>query len=227
MGAQPPTAERSRGPARRALVVVLTCFVGGLAFSTAGRSSVRPPGGTAPVPDRALPAMVVLLRHAEKPPTGEHLSAAGWARARALAPYLWNRYGAHLAAVYAAQVDPRQHSPSYRPQETLTPLIIKLLTDRAGVSVNTSWPVGQEALVAADITRHIGFAGKTVIIAWEHIHLPLIAAALGVPNPPAWPERFDLLMEISMTRRPPACRWVAQMRMPGDSATLPHGCGVP
>lgn len=172
----------------------------------------------------ARPGMVVLLRHAEKPPAGEHLSPAGWVRARALSPYLWHRYGARLGAVYAAAVDPDHHSPSYRPLETVTPLIARLLASHTGVAINTSWPVGQESRAAADIMSHPGCAGKTVIVAWEHIHLPLIATALGVPEPPPWPDRFDLLMEIDLTRGPPACRWVAQLLIPGDSPVLPHGC---
>jgi hypothetical protein len=202
---------------RLSLLVVLGGFMGSLGGPMAASTTWVSPGA-------AHPDMVVLLRHAEKPVVGEHLSPVGWARAHALVPYLLHRYGARLAAVYAAQVDAEHHSPSYRPQETVTPLIIDLLAAHRGVAINISWPVGQEAQVAADLMRHLGYARRTVIVAWEHLHLPLIAAALGVPVSLAWPDRFDLVMEIDMTRRPPTCRWVPQMLMPGDSPVLPQGC---
>lgn len=229
MRAEAPGRTSRRTAARLCRLVVLTGLIGSLALPAAAPTRASPSGDavTRASPERALPGLVVLLRHAEKPAVGEHLSSAGWARARALVPYLLRRYGARLTAVYAAQVDPQHGSPSYRPQETVTPLIIRLLTDHAGVAVNTSWPVGQETQVAADLARHLGYAHKTVIVAWEHLHLPRIASALGVPHPPAWPDRFDLVMEIDMTRRPPACRWVAQRVMPGDSPVLPPGCATP
>ena len=185
-------------------------------------NSAQPPGS--PV---HRPALVVLIRHAEKPASGHHLNDAGWARARALAPYLWSHYGAHLAAVYASQVDAAVRSPSYRPQETVAPLVTDLRTKNPAVVFNTSWPRGKEREMVADIERAAGHAGKIVLIAWEHGSIPRIAAALDVSDPPQWPDRYDLIMEVDTSKSPPSCRWIAQMLMPGDTPSVPGGCGTP
>jgi hypothetical protein len=70
-------------------------------------------------------------------------------------------------------------------------------------------------------------AAGYLLIAWEHGSIPRIAAALGVPDLPKWPDRYDLVREVDMTTSPPKCRWMAQMLMPGDAPTLPSGCGTP
>lgn len=213
-------------PAILTRLAVLLVVVASLTPISFQRSTVNNYADAA-VSSRALPDLVVVIRHAEKPVSGHHLNASGWERARALAPYLWNHYGTHLAAVYASQVDPAVHSPSFRPQETVTPLMTDLRTNNRGVAFNTSWPKGKEPEMVADIERTAGYAGKIVLIAWEHGSIPRIAAALGVPDPPMWPDRYDLIMEVDMTQSSPKCRWVAQMLMPGDTPTLPTGCGTP
>lgn len=107
------------------------------------------------------------------------------------------------------------------------PLVTEMRTNNQIVTFKTSWPKGKEPEMVADIERTAGYAGKIVLIAWEHGSIPRIEAALGVPDPPKWPDRYDLIMEVDMTKSPPACRWVAQALMPGDTPTLPTGCGAP
>src|SRR5690348_14777746 len=72
----------------------------------------------------AIPARVLLIRHAEKPPTGNQLSIKGKERAAALAPFFaesreWQKYG-KIAAIYAAR--PGKEEGSVRSQETVEPL---------------------------------------------------------------------------------------------------------
>ncbi|MGP6156195.1 MAG: hypothetical protein ACLPYS_01435 [Vulcanimicrobiaceae bacterium] len=80
-------------------------------------------------------------------------------------------------------VDDDGVAKSLRPQQTVTPVAAALT-----LNIVTDWAVGQEADLATAIRGSQG----TVLIAWEHKHIPLIAAELTDAAPAAWPEgAFD------------------------------------
>ena len=154
----------------------------------------------------------MLIRHAEKqnepPPFGidedgienkHSLTARGWQRAGALVPFFC--HPAHPAIATPATIFasapsndptlPKGEARSLRPQETIRPLAAKL-----GLEPNVEISVGDEsALITALKAR----AGVT-LVAWEHKHLSVIAAAF-VPHAPQWAEdRFDVVWVLDRRR---------------------------
>jgi len=135
------------------------------------------------VPCFALPAQVILLRHAEKPfpIEGSHLSEEGWARARALAqtfahdPEL-TRFG-KIAALYATQPD--QPDGSVRSIETLEPT-----AEALGLPIRDSYTKLAIAPLVAEVLNEPSLHQKTVVICWEHKRIPEIAKALGANDAP-------------------------------------------
>lgn len=158
------------------------------------------------------PDKLMLIRHAEKqddpPPFGiteegerdkHSLTARGWQRAGALVSFFCrptHRAIATPATIFASAPSddpalPKGEARSLRPQETIGPLAAAL-----GIVPNTGIPVGNEQALV-DALR--GCTGVT-LVAWEHKHLPIIAAAF-VAHPPVWPdERFDIVWVLDRRR---------------------------
>jgi len=156
------------------------------------------------------PRQIVLLRHGEKPghpsvdaeSDGRSLSARGFARAGALAPYLLHEFGRphHLFAT-----QPSKHSN--RPVETITPLARAL-----GLEINDKHPDADYERLAGHIIGNHKYAGEVVLVCWHHGKLPELTACLG-GDPPQdrWPEAvFDRI-------------WVIDYP---DSAAAPRGLPV-
>lgn len=148
-----------------------------------------------PVPP---PAHIILIRHAEKPAdtTDPHLSPAGVQRARRLASFIttdpaMTRLGVPVA-VFATRTT--RHDDGQRTQETVAPLARALK-----LPVQTPYLGRDFAALARMILRNPAFAGKTVLICWNHEEIPQLAAALGVsPAPPKWKASvFDVVYVIS------------------------------
>jgi hypothetical protein len=81
-----------------------------------------------------------------------------------------------------------------RTQETVAPLAKALKLE-----VQTPFHGRQYAELAASILGNRSFAGKTVVICWNHEMIPELAAALGVtPKPAKWKGSvYDQLYVIS------------------------------
>jgi len=148
-----------------------------------------------PVP---RPAQIILIRHADKPadPQDPHLSPAGVQRAEWLVSFIttdpaMTRFGLPVA-VFATRTT--KDDNGQRTQETVAPLarVLKL-------PVRTPF-LGKDYAALADlILAEPAYAGKTVLICWNHEEIPQLAAALGVtPEPPKWKESaFDRVYVIS------------------------------
>jgi hypothetical protein len=158
------------------------------------------------------PPKVMLIRHAEKPgdplpsfgvkedgTRSQHsIVVQGWQRAGALiaffaAPTLAEiAVPAHLyAASFDKSADPSSTSDvedisrSRRAIETITPL-----AHRLGLTADQTFAVGDEDRLSADLLLRDG----VVLVAWEHKHLPVIAAHLTPAAPNTWPgDRFDVV----------------------------------
>ena len=136
-----------------------------------------------PVP---RPAQIILIRHAEKPadPDNPHLSRAGVRRAARLVSFIttdpaMNRFGLPVA-VFATHTT--RHDNGQRTQETVAPLARALK-----LPVQTPYLGKDYAALARLILANPAYAGKTVLICWNHEEIPQLAAALGVtPEPPKW-----------------------------------------
>jgi broad specificity phosphatase PhoE len=175
----------------------------------------------------------MLIRHAEKqakipPPYGVNadgaqdkhsLSPRGWQRAGALVQYFrWPRVDGIVTptTIYASGVggqvvlvDGDDVSKSLRPQQTVTPLAAALALD-----IVTRWPVGEEAGLAAAVREVEG----PVLIAWEHKHIPLIAAQFTNAAPAAWPDStFDVVWLLQYADGAYTFDQRHQQLLPGDA----------
>jgi hypothetical protein len=144
------------------------------------------------------PTQIILIRHAEKPsdPENPHLSHAGVKRAGQLVSFITTdpamaRFGLPVA-VFATQAT--KHDNGQRTQETVAPLARTLK-----LPVQTPYLAKDYAALAKLILATPAYAGKTVLICWNHEEIPPLAAALGVtPEPPKWKGSvFDQVYVIS------------------------------
>jgi phosphohistidine phosphatase SixA len=138
------------------------------------------------------PSLVLLMRHAEKPtdPKDPHLSNEGIIRAKKLAAYIPETFG-DIQLLFAAAIS--KHST--RPYETLKPVSKKL-----GIPIDATYADQDYAALATQLLLHQRYAGKRIIIAWHHGHLPSFADALGAAKgqyPDPWdPLVFDLILKF-------------------------------
>ncbi len=165
----------------------------------------------------AQPAEIIIIRHAEKPPEGNHLSLHGRERAWALVPYF--RETPELlefktpVAIYAQAQ--KNDSSSVRSVETVKPL-----ADALKLPVNQSFIRDDYRSMLAEVMASKQYEGHTVLICWEHKVILDIARELGVENvPEKWPSSvYDRTWVI--TFRPgqkPQLKDLPQKLMYGDS----------
>jgi hypothetical protein len=147
------------------------------------------------------PGQIILIRHAEKPvdPADPHLSRAGVERARQFVSFIqtdpaMRRFGSPVA-VFATQTT--KDDNGQRTQETVAPLAAAL-----GLTVQTPYHGKDFTALATRILSTPAYAGKTVVICWNHEEIPQLAAALGVtPAPPKWKGSvFDMVYVITYRR---------------------------
>jgi len=117
-------------------------------------------------------AVVLIIRHADKPEAGSELSADGKNRAEAYAHY-FNPFvtssGALTPDMLIASAD---SGNSQRPRLTLEPL-----SKAIGIAIDTEFANHNEKELAAFLfqVQH----GKIILIAWHHGRIPKLIAALG------------------------------------------------
>ena len=159
--------------------------------------AVLPARGPTPSPV-PRPAQIILIRHAEKPADEEdpHLSPAGVRRAERLVSFIttdpaMTRFGLPVA-VFATQST--KHDNGQRTQETVAPLAKALK-----LPVQTPFLGKDYGGLAKLILANPAYAGKTILICWNHEELPQLAGALGVtPEPRKWKGSvFDQVYIIS------------------------------
>jgi len=166
----------------------------------------------------ARPARIILLRHAEKPPSESnvHLSRRGEERARALVGFLTTSPALTTNGLPAALFAPRikRHGRGPRPYETLEPLAkhLKLL-------VQTPYAAEDYAALARYVLQDHACDGKTVVICWVHDFLPELAEALGVRSGPTrWKKTvFDRVWVVSYHDKWASLAVLPQNLLPGDS----------
>ncbi len=169
----------------------LRCLGFGLAF-TMGVTSLA-----------AAPAMVILLRHAEKTedPSNPHLSAQGRERANALVGFFTTNAiiatNPPLAALFAAR--PAKASSSVRCRETMAPLMQKLK-----LPVSEAYRAEDFKPLAQHLLQSTNYSGKTVVVCWPRTELLELAKALGAaPKPKTWKsEIYDRVWLIRFSATP-------------------------
>lgn len=166
-------------------------------------------------PQAARPAQIILFRHAEKPAdkSNPHLSPEGVRRARKLVGFLAtnpvvNKFGKPVA-IFATRTT--RDDDGQRTQETVAPAAAALK-----LAVQTPFLGKDYKQLAKLILENPAFAGKTVVVCWNHDVLPELAAELGVsPAPRAWKAReYDQVYVISFRDQAAALTVMAENLRP-------------
>jgi phosphohistidine phosphatase SixA len=138
------------------------------------------------------PKLLLVMRHAEKSadPSDPNLTPAGEARAKALADYIPNEFGAP-DFIFAAAIS--KHSA--RPYETVKPL-----SKRTGVPIDATIADQDYGFLASELLKDTDYAGKTGVVCWHHGNIPSLMHALGAPSnayPDPWdPKVFNLILKV-------------------------------
>ncbi len=166
-------------------------------------------------------AVILIIRHAEKPDSGSGLSAYGEARAKAYVNYFKNftntADGQPLKINYIfAAADSKD---SQRPRLTITPT-----SQALGLAIDSRFKEKDVQGLANEI--HFKPHGLAILIAWHHGEIPSLLRALGVDPetviPKAkWPEdvfgwvielRYDADGQLIETKR------INEKLLPDDSS---------
>ncbi len=154
------------------------------------------PAPVAPPPLR--PAHIILIRHAEKPadPHDPHLSPAGVRRAGQLVQYVVNdpamKALGQPVAIFATRTT--RDDDGQRTQETVAPLARALK-----LTVQVPFHGKDYMALARMILSDPAYAGRTVLICWNHEEIPQLVAAFGIrPRPAKWKASvFDVVYVVS------------------------------
>jgi hypothetical protein len=140
-------------------------------------------------------AVILIIRHAEKPLAGPVLSAAGDARAQVYVNYFKNFKieGQPLKPDYLFAA--KDSSSSHRPRLTLEPTAQAL-----GLAIDSRFNDNQFLPLAQEIRSRP--PGAHILICWRHGEIPQLLRALGaepkklLPNG-KWPDdEFDWLIQL-------------------------------
>jgi hypothetical protein len=168
----------------------------------------------ATVPAFAGPAQVIIIRHGEKPPTGDGLSLKGKQRAAALVPYFLGtpevlEYKTPTA-IYA-QKSTDEHR-STRPVDT-----VKWLARKLKLKV-IEYDHDDFTKMVKEIMAKREYEGKMVLICWEHKAIKPVAEEFGVKDVKHFPDAFDRTWVISFPKDgAPTLRDLPQKLMFKDS----------
>jgi hypothetical protein len=165
------------------------------------------------------PAIVFIVRHAEKPMDDKdpNLTAQGFKRAQALPTLFLQQPGSTAlprlprpAVLFASA--PSKHSN--RPIETITPL-----SQALHLRINDSYE-DRETTAVADQVLSGKYAGKVVLICWHHGEIPHLAKAFGVEGAPKrWDDTvFDQIWMLEWVDGKPQFSMLPERLLPGDAA---------
>lgn len=172
---------------------------------------------TADLP-KSHPRQAILIRHAEKPPDdamSDQLNDKGKGRAAAL-PKLFEKSAdrpepfAKPDFIFAGA----NTKKSARSSLTVAPYAKTLKLD-----VNAKFEKGDFASLSKELLSNPKYAGKTVLIAWNHSNLPGFAKALGAKNAPEWKDDvFDRAWVLTWDANGKVTfKDAPQSLLPGDS----------
>jgi hypothetical protein len=165
-------------------------------------------------------AVVLIIRHAEKPPSGDDLTPDGYKRARAYVDYFKHfevdSNPLKLDWLFAAS----DSKVSHRPRSTLEPLSAAL-----GRSLDTRFKAKQPGELAEAIKSEPH--GKGILICWHHGQIPDLIRALGgepeklLPHG-EWPDEiFNWVVELRYDQEgrliAESAKCINENLMPGDA----------
>ena len=131
---------------------------------------------------------VVIIRHGEKPETGDNLSCQGENRALQLAAVLYQKFK-KPEHTYVPSLSLGKSTTHARMFQTVTPFAIKY-----NLRINSKFDEKDDKGIADHLLTKTG----TVLLVWEHSVIQAIAQKLGVNNPPPWSGKdFDSIWVIT------------------------------
>ncbi len=140
-------------------------------------------------------AVILIIRHAEKPDAGHTLSAAGDARAQAYVDYFKNYQVDGRPLKLDCLFATKDSGNSHRPRLTLEPFAKAL-----GLKIDSRFSNDQFQQLAQEIQSHP--SGTNILICWHHGNIPQLVRALGadpkkiLPNG-KWPDdEFGWLIQL-------------------------------
>jgi hypothetical protein len=137
----------------------------------------------------AQPQRIVIIRHGEKPQSGDNLSCAGLNRSLALPNVIDKKIGA-VTAIFVPSLKNAHSTGNARMYQTVVPYAI-----RHNLPINSKYEVDDVNGLVAALRKQQG----TVLVVWEHRHIDNIAKALGIQNAQKWDESdFDSIWVINL-----------------------------
>ena len=157
----------------------------------------------------STPRRIVVLRHAEKPDDGTvTLSTRGQIRAVALAVFL-RTLVEKPDYVFAT----RDSENSDRPLLTIKPF-----AEAVGVGVSDAYKDSKYTELVAELFSKPKYDDKQIAICWHHGKIPELVTALGVQDPPKWPDTvFDRYWLIEFSAGSISAQCLPQQLLFGDS----------
>ena len=136
------------------------------------------------------PLTIVLIRHGEKPETGDNLSPQGLSRALQLPAVLYNKFGVpNHVYVPALGIDfTTTHSRMF---QTVTPFAVQY-----NLGINSKF----DEKDFTGLTNHIREKTGLALLVWEHHGINDLVLALGVNDAPIWAdEDYDSIWMVTFT----------------------------
>jgi len=202
-------------------VVIVLLFLSLFAYPRPGwtqTAPAAPPAAVSTVQSKA-PAMVFIIRHAEKPMDDKdpNLTPQGFKRAQTLPALFLQQAGSTAlprlprpAALFATA--PSKHSN--RPIETIAPL-----SQTLHLHINESYEDRETTAVANEVLSG-KYAGKVVLICWHHGEIPHLVKAFGVEDAPKkWDDTvFDQIWMLEWVDGKVQFSTLPEKLLPGDAA---------
>lgn len=133
---------------------------------------------------------VVIIRHGEKPESGDNLTCKGWNRSVQLPAVLYSKIG-KADYVYVPSMAMEERTKHSRMFQTVMPYAIKY-----NLRINSSHQEKDFAQIAQDIKSKTGI----VLVVWEHKAIAGLVAALGVDKTMVWADDdFDSIWTITFS----------------------------
>ncbi len=146
------------------LVVLAGIVISAISFSCVGGNA----------PDNSL--KVVIIRHGEKPETGDNLSCQGESRALQLPKVLYQKFN-KPNYTYVPSLELGKSITHARMFQTITPFAVKY-----NLTVNGKFDTTDYSNIAENVLKKTG----TILMVWEHSAIQSLAEKLGVKSPPPW-----------------------------------------
>jgi hypothetical protein len=165
-------------------------------------------------------SVVLIIRHAEDPDSGNGISPRGQERAEAYVDYFLkftlDSKRLEPQAIFAAKDSTRSHRPS---------LTVEPFAKAANLKIDTRFGNNQSVELAADLRAN--HQGKVILICWRHGYIPALIRALGA-NPKSflpsgkWPgsvSNWVILLSYDQEGRliPSSSKRIDEHLIPGDS----------